>query len=294
MRNNAFVLALLCAFMGSVTPVFAKIALEAIPPFTLVFLRFVLATLFLLPFVSKKNELKLSSLRQLWFVGLVGALNPVLLFVALPFTHASVAPLIYACTPALTALYMFFVMGTRITQKQVIGILIGLIGVAIIILAPLAGKVTSAAAFTGNALIFVAAIAFMYYGILSKKFQQHHKVSPLALTFYFSLVTVIAMVPFMLWELTTVNGGAGGIIAATEARHLLSAIGIGVLGSGMFYLVYQYAIAAGSELAANLFTYLQPVITILLAVLLLNESIGLPFLIGGILAIIGARVARGA
>lgn len=293
MRNNAFVLALLCAFLGSVTPVFAKIALEVIPPFTLVFLRFLFGTLFLLPFVLKKGELKLSSLKQLWFVGLIGALNPVLLFIALPFTQASVAPLIYACTPALTALYMFYVMGTRITQKQVIGILIGLVGVGIIILAPLAGKVSSASAFTGNALIFVAAIAFMYYGILSKKYQQHHKVSPLALTFYFSLVTVLAMVPFMLWEMGTASGGVGTLVAAIEARHLLSAIGMGVLGSGMFYLVYQYAIAAGSELAANLFTYLQPVITIGLAVLLLNETIGLPFVLGGVLAVIGARVARG-
>jgi drug/metabolite transporter (DMT)-like permease len=212
---------------------------------------------------------------------------------ALPFTQASVAPLIYACTPALTALYIFFATGTRITQKQVAGIAIGLAGVAIIILYPLLDRVENPAAFRGNAIIFMAAVAFMYYGVLSKQFQMQHKVSPLALTFSFSLVTLLAMIPFTIWEVTTMPGGVSGIVSTVETRHVLAVLAMGILGTGMFYLVYQYAIAAGTELAANLFTYLQPVMTILMAVLFLQEQIGPAFVIGGVLAIIGARIARG-
>ncbi len=82
------------------------------------------------------------------------------------------------------------------------------------------------------------------------------------------------------------------MLGSISYRHLLAALATGILGSGMFYLVYQWALAAGSEVAANLFTYLQPVATILMAVVLLGESVGWSFVIGGVLAVIGAHVAR--
>ena len=62
-------------------------------------------------------------------------------------------------------------------------------------------------------------------------------------------------------------------------------------GTSLFYLIYQYALRMSSEIAASLFTYLQPISTILLAVLLLGEKITIPFIIGGVLAVIGARLA---
>ena len=53
----------------------------------------------------------------------------------------------------------------------------------------------------------------------------------------------------------------------------------------------QKAVSLGNELTASVFAYLQPIATILFAVILLGEEITLPFIIGGILAIAGARLA---
>lgn len=93
--KDVFMLAITAAFLGGSVPVSAKIALEVFHPFTLIFIRFLTATLFLLPFVWKSGVLKKYRLQSFIPVGIVGALNPILLFIALQYTQASVAPLIY-------------------------------------------------------------------------------------------------------------------------------------------------------------------------------------------------------
>lgn len=101
--ESAFFLAAVAAFCGGSIVVAAKIALEVFEPFTIVFIRFLSAILFLIPLVVKTGEFKFSSIKQFIPVGIVGALNPILLFIALQYTQASVSPLIYASVPAMTA-----------------------------------------------------------------------------------------------------------------------------------------------------------------------------------------------
>jgi drug/metabolite transporter (DMT)-like permease len=284
--ENAFVLSILAAFTGGSVAVAAKIALEVFQPFTLVFIRFLFATLFLTPFIQKTGEFNIKNIKTFIPIGIVGALNPILLFIALQWTQASVSPLIYASVPAMTAFYLYFIRGQKIDSKHIVGIGIGFLGVAMIVILPLLDRTLGFDALKGNILIFAAAIAFMVYGIMSKQKQNKINASPTALTFYFSLITLILSIPLAGYEMSH-----SGFLGAVELKHIVGAIYTGVVGTGIFYLAYQYALKVGSELAAALFTYLQPIATIILAVLFLGEHITVPFLIGGFLAIIGARMA---
>lgn len=284
--KDGLVLASIAAFAGGSVPVAAKIALEVFHPFTVVSLRFLFATIFLLPFVYKKKELNKHFFQQLVGVAVIGSLNPILLFLALPFTTASVSPLIYAAVPTLTAIYLYLTQKQFISKRQTVGIVLGFSGVAQIILLPILQKHQNISAFYGNILILGAAIAFMLYGVWSKKKQQQLLVSPLALTFYFSLVTLLISVPFTGHELFLY-----GVSAEISFRHMLSAVFVGIVGTGLFYIVYQYALKIGSEFVASLFTYLQPIATVLLAAVFLGEKITFVFIIGGVLAILGARLA---
>ncbi len=284
-KENAFLLAVIAAFCGGSIVVAAKIALEVFQPFTIVFIRFLSATLFLLPFILKTGEFKINTIKRFIPIGIVGALNPILLFIALQYTQASVSPLIYASVPAMTALYVYLNRGEKISKQSIFGIVLGFIGVSLIILLPLIERGVPLVALKGNILIFGAAIAFMYYGIMSKQHQNEMKASPIVLTFYFALVTLVLSIPFAFNE---VRNGFLGIV---EPKHILAGIYTGVVGTGIFYIAYQYALKLGSEIAANLFTYLQPIATILLASIFLGERITLPFIVGGLLAVIGAKVA---
>lgn len=282
-----FVIALAALCGGSVPP-FAKIALEVFQPFTLVMIRFLFATLVLIPFVQRSGELNVSSFRKLFATVAIGALNPILLFIALQFTKASVAPLIYAVVPSMTAIYLAVVKKKRIVGAQIIGIVVGFVGVAIIILLPLIeSQRGDFQGLKGNALIFIAAIAFLVYGLMSKKKQQDLKVTPIALTFYFSLITLLVSIPFSIAEISRESI----VFSQIGLRHIFASLELGIVGTSIFYLAYQYALKLSSELTAALFTYLQPVVTVFFAVLLLGEIITTPFIIGGALAIIGAQRA---
>ncbi len=272
---------------GSVAP-FAKFALEIFPPFTLIVIRFFAASLALLPFVYFNKELNLKIFKNLLWMAVVGSFNPILLFIALQFTPASVSPLIYAAIPLMTAVYFQLFRNIRIPAERVLGIVVGFSGVAIIILLPLFQRNgVDIKSLGGNLLILGAAIAFMVYGILSSAKQQQYRISPLALTFYLSVVTLVLAIPISVFELVRQPLA----LSAIRLEHILSGLETGIIGTALFYIAYQKAIQHGNELTASLFTYLQPIATIVFAVLLIGEKITIPFMVGGVLAILGAQMA---
>jgi drug/metabolite transporter (DMT)-like permease len=279
----------IAAFCGSSVPIFAKFALEIFQPFTLVFIRFLIASLSLLFLV--KDELNLKSFKNLIIPSLFGALNPILLFIALQFTTATITPLIYAGVPALTALYLAKVKKQTISTNQILGVATGLLGVLTIIILPLFSQ-TDISAFEiikGNILIFGASLGFLAYGLTSKQKQLKTKTSPIALTFYFSLITLLLSLPFAIFEI--VNSPIS--IENIRTIHIASSLGVGLIGTSLFYFSYQYALKIGDEISAAVFTYLQPVITAVFAATLLGEKITIPIIVGGALAIVGAQAASG-
>jgi drug/metabolite transporter (DMT)-like permease len=286
--KNVILLILIAAVAGGSVAPFAKISLEIFQPFTLILIRFFSAALVMLPFVYRNRELSLTAMRKVLGAAAIGSLNPILLFIALQFTPSSVSPLIYAAVPLLTALYLRQVKHIQITSDRILGILVGFSGVAIIILLPLFQKASvDLQGLWGNVLIFGAALAFMFYGIFSKEKQEQVQISPLALTFYLSIVTVAVSIPFAANELLQRPIDW----AAIQPRHIFSSLEIGVVGTTSFYIAYQKALQLGNEFTASLFAYLQPIAAILFAVLLLGEEITIPFVLGGTLAVIGAGMA---
>ena len=158
----------IAAICGGSVPVLGKVALAIIPSFNLVFLRFFVGSLFLLPFVLKTKELNFNSFKSVFQVAAIGSLNPILLFIALQYTQASVSPLIYASIPSMTALYLALSKKQKIPTIKIVGITTGLLGVSIIILLPLfSTSQTEELSIGGNLLIFGAAIAFLIYGLVS-------------------------------------------------------------------------------------------------------------------------------
>jgi drug/metabolite transporter (DMT)-like permease len=278
----------LAAFLGGSVTTLAKLALISFPTFTLLFIRFFIATITLFPLIIHSKELSLKNFAKLLPLGIIGSLNPIILFMSLRYTSASVSPLIYAAVPLLTAIYVSTKKSETLSRNAIKGIILGFFGVSIIILLPL---ITHSAnwqlTLKGNLMIFLAVLFFTTYGLLSRNFSRHHALSPIALTFYFTLCGLLITLPLALNDFFS-----GSIIWSTITfSPWFSAIATGLFGTTLFYLTYQQAVKVGGATAASLFTYLQPIAGILFPVILLHETISIPFVIGAILAVYGAYLA---
>ena len=138
-KINLPILALIVAniIWGAASPIF-KYSLENNSPFTLAFLRFLMASCLLYPFIHKK--LKMSDLKNkwLWLFSLCATtFNISFFFLALQRTVSINAPIIGSAGP------IFILIGSIIWLKEkpkiqvILGLILSLIGILFIILEPI-------------------------------------------------------------------------------------------------------------------------------------------------------------
>lgn len=284
MNRKHFLLITLAALAGGSIPPFAKLALETFDPFTLVFFRFLAASV-VIYFFMPKHELSWKHLLQLKWVGIIGALNPIFIFLALPHIQANIVTLFYAIIPGMGVAYLWFQKRDKATPQQLLGFVLGLIGVAIISLHTVTSK-DGGNPWLGILFASVAVVSFFIYGIMSKEHQRSEKVSGVALAFYFSVITTVVSFPIAVYQ--TVQQPWFDQVALIP---LLAMLYLGFIGTGAQYLFYQRSLKVMEAAQANIFIYLQPIVTVILAALLVGEAITWEIFIGGVIVLFGARLA---
>jgi drug/metabolite transporter (DMT)-like permease len=285
MFKNAMVLIVLSALIGSTTPPFAKYALDGLGPFTLLLIRFISAKT-VLWFIAPKQERNIETWNKLKFTSLFGAGNPLLFFVSLTATPASITPLFFAANPSLTAIHAKLFRKGHISRKQLAGILTGLGGVGLITFATLENNID--VKWWGILLLSLAVLSFTAYAVTSNDHLKNKHASPMTIVLFFSLMGALISFPLALVE--HMRGEA--ILEGITILHVLSGVFTGAIGTGLGYLFYQNAMKMSDALTASIFFYIQPVFSILIALALLKETFGPLSIIGAAVVLIGAELAR--
>jgi len=130
----------------------------------------------------------------------------------------------------------------------------------------------------------IGASSFALYTILIKPFQKDH--SPLELIMYFFAVSFAVQLLLLPIDITTGPAWWNTITLG----GILGVLYVGIVGTGIYYILLQYALKTSSPLATSTSLYLQPLFSIIWASALLNEHVTSSLFIGGILAFIGIRV----
>jgi len=272
----------LAALFGGGIAVLGKIGLREIPPFSFIFFRFFIVSLFMFPFVLKSLKFK-KDIYKVILISLLGTGNVTLFAYGVRLTTATVSQMLYAVVPIFAVIFSFFLYKEKFKSNKIFGVVIGLLGVLILVFLPNFGKTTSmVGSLKGNLLVLLAVISFTFYSILSKKL--HKEYSPTFLTFVFGLTTTLVLSPFFVIDLLS----SSNWISNLSSQAILSTVYVGIFGGAFYYLLYQYAIKHGTPLIASMTMYLQPVATFLWAHFLLSEKLTIGLIIGGLLSIIGA------
>ena len=272
-QTKALLAVLGAAVFGSGSVIYSKIGLKEIPPFSFMFLRFLIASLFILPFYLKSPAVTSPAVATNFSL-FVFQRQYFLFAFGISLTTATVSQIIYSLVPVITAILAHFLVKEKFNQKKIAGIALGFVGLLVIIGLP--------QTFTGNLLLFIGACSYSFYPVLSKKIQAQY--SPWNLTVMFIFTTTVLA---GLLSLTELNQAATWINSASRLAWY-SLFFVAIVGTIIYYWLTQRAIKDGSAVVGSMILYLQPVTTYLWAAAILGERLTLPVAIGGILTIGGA------
>jgi drug/metabolite transporter (DMT)-like permease len=263
----------------------SKYALNTIPPFTLLFIRYFLASLILLGWCRWKR-IALTPRQDGWLLFQIGFFGYFLSiasqFLGTRLSSAHMGAVITSLSPVFQSLFAILLLSERITLKQVLAIGISLIGVFII-----TGVTrTNSQAFNPGNLYFLAAAGLWgYYSVLSKKAAERHQV--IQITAWGILWATLFALPAAFTEI-----GSWDIRAAFCSLPVLgSVLYIAIFATTIAYFCWNKGLALTNPHQAGLFFFFQPVVGSVLGWLILGEALTAIFFLGGLLILAGVYFA---
>ncbi|MBI2306071.1 MAG: DMT family transporter [Rhodocyclales bacterium] len=262
---------------------FMRIGAPAVGPAALIFLRVALAALFLAAVAaSLRKPLQLARhWRHYLVLGLFNSALPFLLFAHAALTvSASLLAILNATAPLWGALLGAVVTRTQLSAKAACGLLLGVAGVAV-----LAG-IEAAALPAGGGLAIAAALgAALCYGIATTYARTTTAVDAFANAHGSMWAATVWVAPALLFAPLPPALPGVPVIAAIVA--------LGVVCSGIAYLLYFRLIAEIGATPTLAVTFLIPAFGVLWGHLFLDEAVGWHTLAGAMLVLAGTALTTG-
>tara|TARA_B100000941_G_scaffold280556_1_gene247105 strand:+ start:47 stop:940 length:894 start_codon:yes stop_codon:yes gene_type:complete len=284
-NTKAYVMLVCASLFWSGNFIVGKFAfLTDIPPLSLVFYRWLLVWLILLPFTYKEilkyKDVILKNLPLLFFLGLasVGLFNS---FTYLSLIHTQVinATLLNAAIPAIIILLCFLFKIESTNKFQIVGLIVSIIGV-ISILTKLNLDILISLDFNKGDLIMIAGV--LSWGIYSSLLKKKNFTLPL-LTLVHIICTfgLICVTPQYIYELSQ------GQIIKFDSNLVYILIFLAIFPSIGSYYCWAGAVSIIGANRAGISLSLIPLFSSIMAIILFKEQFQFFHLIGALLIILG-------
>lgn len=263
-----------------------KVGLGGFSPVQITALRMALGAAALLV-ILRLQGLRLPSERSTWGHLLVAALFgntiPYLLFgIGEQTVSSAAAGVINASTPLWTVLFMVLAYRSgRSARRNAWSLALGLVGVLLIFSPWNLGA--DIASWGGLACLVAAAsygVSYVYIGHFLAK-RELGVIRMAAGQLICATVLSFALVPFFGWPTPRL-----------EVAPVLAVLVLGVLGTGLAYLLNYRIITDDGPTAASVVVYLLPVVSVLLGALALGERLEIQVLAGMAVILLAAALRR--
>jgi len=261
-----------------------KIALQDVSPVTVVWLRFAIGLLILGITVFARRQF-------LWPTWKEGAYFALLGFIGITFhqwlqstglvtAKASTTAWIVATTPIFIAILGWIVLKERMNFLQVFGIVLASMGVVLVVSGGKWGELGfHNFSSSGNQLIMLSAPNWAIFSVLSRRGLKEH---PSALMMFFVMIFgwVFTTIPF-------ISGPGISEIRKLTVDGWLSILFLGIACSGLAYVFWYDGLKAVPASQVGVMLYIEPVVAVAVAAIILDEPILLTSVLGGVGIIIG-------
>src|ERR671932_2715635 len=268
--------------------VFGKPLLEALAPFAINLIRWLVACIVLVTLTLLFEGRFPRPARHQW-LGLVAmSLTGVVLFnalvyLSLVYTTSTNAALINGATPVLTMVLAATVGLDRLTGRRLAGALVSLVGVSWIVSQGSLEALVGLSFNRGDLVMLIAALMWAIYTILLNRTR-----GALSLLATLTIVAVLALPPLgVIGGYELISHPVGPITPLV----IVGLVYISVLASVAAFMAWSIGIKDIGAAQGSIFLNLIPVFTAVIAVLTLGERIRLDQFIGGLLVIGGVTLA---
>ena len=279
MTRRGLVLFALMSVIWGIPYLFIRVAVAEISPATLVFVRTAIGAAILLPIAIARVDLRAVLARWRWVVAFaaVEIAGPwVMLGSAEQHVASSLAALLIAGVPLVGTVFAVATGGAdRVGRGNVLGLLIGLAGVAAIV----------GADFGSTDLTALAQIAVVIVGyaigpaILSRRLAGLPSLGVMAVSLG---LCALLYLPIAAVQLPPVVPSPNVLISVAILASLCTAAA---------FLIFGALINEIGPVRSTVITYFNPTVAAVLGVLVLNEAFSLPMGIGFALVLLGSTLA---
>lgn len=254
-----------------------------LPSGTVALARASIGLVFLLVFLAiKRQKLSFALIKKhlpaLLVSGTLLGFNWICLFEGYEYTSVAAATLCYYMAPIFIILASPFVLKERLTLRKSLCVVAALAGMVLV-----SGVLQTGLSFSElKGVLFALAAAVMYAVImlLNKKTCDVPSFERTVVQFASSAVVMLPYVIFTDKPSTL----------SFDTKTVLLLVAVGVIHTGVAYVLYFGSMSGLKAQTIALFSYLDPVLAVILSAALLRESVGVTVWVGAVL-IIGAAVA---
>ncbi len=247
-----------------------RAASSNIPPYTLSFVRWSLVALCFLAIGWRETWVQRSLIRAHWGIlsafalfGVVGFTVPY--YVGLQYTIALNATLMNATGTIWIVLMTFLMIGETISRKQVLGVLLGLLGTVVIVLRGDLRLLQGLSFTPGDILVLVSYFSWALYTVMLR--WKPAAIGPVP--FLVAITVAASVMMFPLYVLDLWRGNSFDVNTVNLGIIAYSVIFPSFLG----YICWNRAVPVVGPNIAGMAQYMIPVFGAILSVLILGESI---------------------
>ncbi len=268
--------------IASGTHIIAKDITEQILPQTVLFYRSAIASiLYLLWFFLDDKKIKKIEKKDLIIMFLLGflniPLNQFLFFISIELTTPPKVALAYALTPAFVFIIAIIFLKEKATTLKLSGLIIAIIGTFIVIFEK--GIDLKAGYFWGDILALIASLSWAIFTVVGKNFST--KYGAIYSTGLSMIWGFLMFIPIYL-----LIPGKTPIVELTTF-HWFEILYLGIMTSGISYILWYYALKKIEASKLSVFNNLQPIFTTIMSVIFFGFDLNIPFVMGAIIIIIG-------
>ena len=268
----------------SVAFVSNKALLSYLSPIENMILRFTLGYLLLL-LLYPRWRLPYSMKEESFFV-LLGFLGIFVYFLlenfALSYTQAANVGLYMGAIPILTALFAHFISKDEtLSLNLFIGFLVAMAGIGLILFEGAGYEMR----LKGDLLALSAAAVFaLYSAILTRAPKGYHYIEITRKSFFYAIIMML------LYYFMNEKGLHTKVLTVPVVWGNI--LYLGVLSSGLAFILWHKGIEQIGSIAASNYIYLVPLVTAITGILVLDETVTFRMVGGGILILIGLYLSQ--